>query len=85
MIFFFKFLWNSKPDKIKRSQIAQDYSNGGLKMTNIEFYIKSLKTSWIRRAIKDNGSPWISIFKHIVGDYTKLSSLGSQWCNVLKR
>ena len=31
----FKFLWNCKPDKIKRDQIIQDYNDGGLKMIDI--------------------------------------------------
>ena len=33
----FKFLWNCKPDKIKRDQIIQDYNDGGLKMRHFKF------------------------------------------------
>ena len=30
----FYFIWDSKPDKIKRSVIMQDYKNGGLSLIN---------------------------------------------------
>ena len=41
----FNFLWDKKPDKIKRDIITQDYKDGGLKMIDIEKLIKSLKSS----------------------------------------
>lgn len=47
----FNFLWKSKVYKIKRKQITQEYSNGGLKMIEINNYIRSLKSSWIKRLI----------------------------------
>ena len=46
---FFQFLWNNKPDKIKRAAICGDYSKGGLKMVNVYQFIKSFKITWIRR------------------------------------
>ena len=45
----FKYLWNGGPDKVKRSNIVQDYDRGGLKMIDIQSFIKSLKISWIKR------------------------------------
>ena len=39
----FNFLWDNKPDKIRRDIIIQDYKDGGLKMIDIEKFIKSLK------------------------------------------
>jgi len=32
----FKFIWNGKPDKIKRSILYQQYEFGGLKLTNLK-------------------------------------------------
>ena len=32
----FKFIWDNKPDKIKRKQITKDYKNGGLKMIDLK-------------------------------------------------
>ena len=45
----FNFLWDGKPDKIKRETITQDYERGGLKMIDIERFILSLKVGWIKR------------------------------------
>ena len=36
---FFKFLWNSGPDRIKRSIIIKDLTVGGLRMVNINMFI----------------------------------------------
>ena len=46
---FLQFLWNNNADKIKRDTIFSDYFKGGLKMVNVDEFIKSLKISWVRR------------------------------------
>ena len=46
---FFNFIWDSKPDKIKRSVIMQDYKHGGLRLINIDYFIEALKAGWVRR------------------------------------
>ena len=51
---FFKFIWESKPDKIKRSTIMQDYKNGGLRMINIDYFIWALKAGWVKRIFDDS-------------------------------
>ena len=48
----FKFLWNCKPDKIKRDLIIQDYNDGGLKIIDNSRLYKALKASWVRRILK---------------------------------
>ena len=40
---FYKFLWNGKKDKIKRSVIINEYEEGGIKMTYIQSFYKALK------------------------------------------
>ena len=50
---FFSFLWNGKGDKIKRDIIINDYSNGGLKMIDIEYFTKSLKATWIKKYLDE--------------------------------
>ena len=45
----FKYLWCGGPDKIKRTSIVQDYHRDGMKMIEINSFIKSLKISWIKR------------------------------------
>ena len=50
----FEFLWEGKPDKIKRKTIIQNIENGGLKMIDIELFINSLKASWVKRLTDDS-------------------------------
>ena len=45
----FKFVWDSKPDKIKRTTICHDHLEGGLKMINIKKFQQSLQVSWVRK------------------------------------
>ena len=47
----FKFLWDTKRDKLKRTQVT------GLKMINIEHFINSLQITWIRRLELSENSP----------------------------
>ena len=42
----FSFLWDSKPDKIKRKAICSDLKQGGIRYPNISYYLKSTKISW---------------------------------------
>jgi hypothetical protein len=44
---FYKFLWDGKPDKIKRNVIINNYEEGGLKLPHIESFCKVLKMSWL--------------------------------------
>ena len=53
----YDFLWDGKPDKISRKQICKEYLEGGLKMIDINKFIKSLKSTWIRRFLKDSDAP----------------------------
>ena len=41
----YKFIWDGKPDKIKREILIQDFGKGGLKMIDIKTFIKALKIS----------------------------------------
>ena len=45
------FIWDGKPDKIKRSTLIQNYEKGGIKMINIENFIMSLKVTWIKKIL----------------------------------
>ena len=47
----YEFLWDKKPDKIKRKTIIQSFENGGLKMIDIFKFLKSLISSWIKRLL----------------------------------
>ncbi len=51
---FYNFIWNNKPDKIKRSIIISNFEEGGLKMIHIESFSKSLKMYWIQKLLDDS-------------------------------
>jgi hypothetical protein len=56
---FYKYLWDGKPDKIKRNFIINNYEEGGLKLTHIESFCKVLKMSWLYKFLDPmNMSPW---------------------------
>ena len=48
----FNFLWKNGPDK-RRQVVIQGYEKGGLRMVDINQFIKALKISWIRRSITE--------------------------------
>ena len=78
---FYDFLWNSKPDKIARNIITQDYKDGGLKMIDIDFFICSLKISWIKRIFNSHAS-WSNHYR------TQLKAYGEKLlfeCNINER
>ena len=47
----FSFLWGNKPDKVKRDHAKLSEKAGGLGIVDIQDFWKSLKLSWLRRAI----------------------------------
>jgi hypothetical protein len=54
----FKFIWNGKPDKIKRNWIINSYERGGLQMIDIKSYFIALKATWVSRLVTGNISNW---------------------------
>lgn len=59
---FYKFIWQSKIEKIKRKILNKDHDEGGLKLINNYNFLIALKTSWIRRLIL-NDSKWKYLFE----------------------
>ena len=61
--YMFNFLWDGKPDKINRKTIIQDYENNGLKMIDIDIFIKSIKAGWVKRLTNtSNNGDWKHIY-----------------------
>ena len=68
----FKFIWDEKPDKIKRKVLSQDYINGGLKMLDLSKFTISLKASWIKRILDPNNKgQWKEIYLNQLKSYGK--------------
>ena len=78
----FQFLWDNKPDKISREKNIQDYGHGGLKMLEIDKFIKSLKCSWVKRIKLQTDSKWVQLYETMLNKYGKQflfkSNLNSQ-------
>ena len=56
---FYKFLWDGKPDNIKRNVIINNYEEEGLKLPHIQSFCKTLKMSWLQKLLDPmNMSPW---------------------------
>ena len=57
----FPFIWNFKPDKIKRNTLSGPISKGGLSMVNFADAEKSLKTAWVNRYSSSDGHHWCAL------------------------
>lgn len=80
---FYKFLWNSGPDRIKRSIIVKDLRVGGLRMVNISSFIKALKITWLRRIIQNSqDNSWYALSNI---DFQKVFSFGSGFASHYKQ
>ena len=80
---FFSFIWNDKPDKIKRIYLTQDFQEAGLRMVNLENFIAALKVSWIRRISMSQETPYLSLFEKTVSPVAKLLQLGPDYGKIL--
>jgi len=60
-----KFLWNGT-DKVTRVSAINKYEEGGLKMTDLNCMIKSLRLAWIKRIFEDNNGTWKLYLQHLL-------------------
>ena len=66
----YDFLWDSKGDKIKRTEIINDYDKGGLKMIDIQSFNASLKTKWVQSYLNtENKGKWKALFGYDLERY----------------
>ena len=54
----YKYIWNGKPDKIKRNTLIGNIEQGGLKMIDFENMVKAQKLMWIKRIYSDDQPSW---------------------------
>ena len=76
----FNFLWDDKPDKIKRSCLMGDYTSGGMKMIDIYNFERALKVSWIKRLMYQKKSLWNQLFDVTYKITDAVLKFGDQWC-----
>jgi hypothetical protein len=58
----FDFLWEGKRKKLKRSILKRSYELGGLKLTDIQTFLISIKACWVKRLLNDNNGQWKSFY-----------------------
>ena len=46
---FFYFIWDGKPEKIKRNTLIAEFEDGGLKMIHLQQFNAYLKITWVKR------------------------------------
>jgi hypothetical protein len=54
----YKFVWDDKPNKIKRKTLISDYEDGGLKMLDIKSFITAQKAMWVKRFLTPDRASW---------------------------
>jgi hypothetical protein len=54
----YAFVWNNKPNKIKKDTLIADYSQGGLKMLDIPSFLKAQKVMWVKRLLTPDKASW---------------------------
>ena len=69
----FAFIWNNKPDQIKRDILFKNTEDGGLGLKNLPLMFKSLKVTWVNRLSKMSPTHPLSILvnrqlRHVGGD-----------------
>ena len=71
------FVWDKKPDKIKRINCMQTVELGGLGLPHVETYIKALKLTWLRKLLNDdNHVKWKLILNTYFDSMHKLREFG---------
>lgn len=80
----FSFIWNDKPDQIKRIKTFNRIETGGLNMIDVVSFQKSLRLTWLRRLFNDESAPWKNI---VTTEYSKIkyiANYGSEFCKNIR-
>lgn len=65
----YNFIWNGKRDKIKRSTLSTEYKKGGLKMIDIDNFIKSIHIGWITKLFNTETDNWTVIPRYYLNKF----------------
>ena len=74
---FFRFIWNDKNDRVKRSKLIQQLELDGLNMIYLHGFVRSMKISWIQRFYKSNHA-WSLIVQKNIPLFEDLRTYGSK-------
>jgi len=76
-----EFIWKGKTDKIKREIAVQNNEKEGLKILDINLFIISLKSTWIRIYLSGN-SNWMCILDSYI-EKAKLVDCGPNYVDII--
>ena len=74
----YNFIWQGKPEKVKRKTVIADYEHGGLKMLDIESFLEAQKVIWVKRLQKADEGSWMAYPNYLLD---KLLGKDSFKCN----
>ena len=63
----YNFLWNNT-ERIKRKILTGPYSDGGIKMIDLESFFAALKAKWVGRIVNDS-SNWSIVCRHLIEQF----------------
>ena len=81
---FYHFIWNNKPEKIKRVVINKPYQLGGLKMIDLDKFVDALQLTWVKRFLTNKGAQWANLAEYNIGNKKKFMEMGPLWHQRLK-
>ena len=66
----YQFLWDGKNDQIKRTEMINNYNNGGLRMIDFQSFNQALKMKWVKGYLEDdNQGKWKLFFDYHLEKY----------------
>ena len=75
-----RFVWRGRPPKVSKDILVQDIEQGGLKLVDVEVFIQSLTSLWIRRMFNDRVSSWRKILQGRIGKLELCDLIRSSLC-----
>ena len=63
-----KFIWNTKPPKVKNTSLINNIENGGLKLQDLELKIQAIKLKWVKKLMEEQNTPWKSYLAQYIMD-----------------
>ena len=80
----FSFVWGQKNDKVKRSKLVQHPKKDGLSMIQIEFFIQSMKLSWLKRLFTSKAD-WTVLATQELPNIQAITAYGCKKLKIIRK
>ena len=67
----YKFIWDNKSEKVKRTTLIKNFKEGGLKMIDLQAHIKTLQSKWILKLLDKDEGQWKILPKYYYNKFGK--------------